>query len=92
TPRQYASLVFTPEIENRGWPQTGQNFGIYETSAAAQDWLRLLVMQVLQLSWDFSEASEIATASAAIRESLLAAIDAAFASMVPARWALRANT
>ena len=92
TPRQYASIVFTPGIENRGWPQTGQNFEIYETSAAAQDWLRLLVVQVLQLSWDFSEASEIAAASAAIRESLLAAVDAAFASMVPARWALRANT
>jgi AraC family ethanolamine operon transcriptional activator len=91
TPRQYASIVFTPGIENRGWPQTGSNFGIYETSAAAQDWLRLLVVQVLQLSWNFSEASETAAASAAIRESLLAAIDTAFADVVAARWASRAN-
>src|SRR5260370_29185194 len=67
TPRQYASLVFTPGIENRGWPQTGPNFAIYETSAAAQDWLRLLVMQVLQLSWDFSEASEMGAAAAAVK-------------------------
>jgi AraC family ethanolamine operon transcriptional activator len=91
TPRQYASIVFTPGIENRGWPQTGSNFGIYETSAAAQDWLRLLVVQVLQLSWNFSEASETAAASAAIRESLLAAVDTAFADVVAARWASRAN-
>jgi AraC-like DNA-binding protein len=91
TPRQYASLVFKPGIENRGWPQTGPNFGIFETSAAAQDWLRLLVVQVLQLSWDFSEASEMAAASAAIRESLLAAVDTAFADVVAARWASRAN-
>lgn len=91
TPRQYASLVFKPGIENRGWPQTGLNFGIYETSAAAQDWLRLLVAQVLQLSWNFSEASEVAAASVAIRESLLAAVDTAFADVVDARWASRAN-
>jgi AraC family ethanolamine operon transcriptional activator len=91
TPRQYASVVFTPGIENRGWPQTGANFGIYETSAAAQDWLRLLVVQVLQLSWNFSEPSETAAASAAIRESLLAAVDTAFADVVAARWASRAN-
>lgn len=90
TPRQYASLVFTPGIENRGWPQTGPNFAIYETSAA-QDWLRLLVVQVLQLSWDFSEACEMAAASAAIRESLLAAVDTAFADVVAARWTSRAN-
>jgi AraC-like DNA-binding protein len=92
TPRQYASIVFSPGIEDRGWPQAGQNFSIYEISAAAQDWLRLLVMQVLQLSWDALEASEIATASAAIRESLLAALDTAFTSVVAARWAQRANT
>jgi AraC-like DNA-binding protein len=92
TPRQYASIVFTPGVENRGWPQTGTNFGIYETSAASQDWLRLLVVQVLQFSWNFSEASERAAAAVAIRESLLAAIDTAFADVVAARWASRANT
>ena len=92
TPRQYASIVFTPEIENRGWPQTALNFGIYETSAAAQDRLRRLVLEVLSAAARFSEASEVAGASAAIRESLLAALDAAFADVVAARWALRANS
>jgi AraC-like DNA-binding protein len=92
TPRQYASIIFTPAVENRGWPQTGLNFGIHETSAAAQDRLRQLVLQVLSVSSHFSEASEVAGASAAIRESLLAAVDAAFADVVDARWALRANS
>lgn len=92
TPRQYASIVFTPEIVDRGWPQTALNFGIYETSAAAQDRLRRLVLQVLSAASHFSEASEVAGASAAIRESLLAALDAAFADVVAARWASRANS
>jgi len=91
-PRQYASIVFSPAIEDRGWPQPEQGFGIYETSAAAQDWLRLLVMQVLQLSWDASEAAEVAASAAAIRESLLAALDTAFANVVATRWTSRANT
>lgn len=91
TPRQYASIVFTPEVEDRGWPRAGANFGIYETSAAAQDRLRQLVLEVLRTSSSFSEASEVAYASAAIRESLLAAVDMAFADMTNARWASRAN-
>jgi AraC family ethanolamine operon transcriptional activator len=91
TPRQYASIVFTPEVNDRGWPRAGANFGIYETSAAAQDRLRQLVLEVLRTSSSFSEASEVAHASAAIRESLLAAVDMAFADMTNARWASRAN-
>ena len=36
TARKYASIIFTPEIEGRGWPQTDLNFKIFETSEAAQ--------------------------------------------------------
>jgi AraC family ethanolamine operon transcriptional activator len=90
-PRQYASIVFTPEVQDRGWPRAGANFGIYETSAAAQDRLRRLVLEVLRVSSGFSEASEVAHASAAIRESLLAAVDMAFADNTNARWASLAN-
>jgi len=36
TPRQYASIVFTPEIEDRGWPRTDLGFKIFETSQTAQ--------------------------------------------------------
>src|SRR6476660_1907566 len=40
TPRQYASIVFTPEIEDRGWPRTDLGFKIFETSQTAQNLLR----------------------------------------------------
>jgi AraC family ethanolamine operon transcriptional activator len=91
TPRQYASIVFTPEVEDRGWPATGPNFKIFETSEAALGQLRMLVLRVLSSSPQAVEASEIAAAGAAIKESLLAAIDNAFADVVTAKWATRAN-
>jgi AraC-like DNA-binding protein len=92
TARQYASIVFTPEIENRGWPEARASFRIFETSEAAQGRLRRLVLQVLSVSPQLSEISDAAVASGAIRESLLAAIDQAFAEVVPAKWASRANS
>jgi AraC family ethanolamine operon transcriptional activator len=88
TPRQYVSIVFTPEMTDRGWPVSGPSFVIHEIDQWAQDRLRELVRQVLLVT---SQQVEIATA-AAIKESLLAAIDNAFAEIVPAKWATRANT
>jgi len=92
TPRQYASIVFTPEIEDRGWPRTDLGFKIFETSQSAQNLLRKLVMQVLSVSSELAQTSEAAGVSVAIRESLLAAIDNAFADVVTANWATRANS
>jgi AraC-like DNA-binding protein len=92
TPRQYASFVFTPEIEGRGWPQAGANFKIFETSVSAQLSLRELTLQVLSVSSGFVDASDVPAASAAIRESLLAAVDTAFADVVTTQWATRANS
>jgi AraC-like DNA-binding protein len=91
TPRQYASIVFTPEIEDRGWPRTDLGFKIFETSQTAQNLLRKLVLQVLSVSSQLAQTSETAGVSVAIRESLLAAIDNAFA-VVTANWATRANS
>ena len=92
TPRQYASIIFTPEVRDRGWPETGPNFKIFETSAAAQESLRNLVLHVLAVSSEFADDVDAAAASAAIRESLLAAIDSAFADVVNTQWTLRANS
>lgn len=92
TPRQYASIVFTPAVEDRGWPDTGLNFKMYETSEAAQGLLRKLVLQVLSVSPHFAEPSELAVAAEAIKESLLAAVDSAFTDVVVAKWASRANS
>lgn len=91
TPRQYASLVFTPEIQERGWPQTGPDFQMFETSRLAQLSLRKLVLEVLSISPQPVDSFEVNAVQAAMRESLLVAVDAAFADVVASRWASRAN-
>ncbi|WP_249140358.1 MULTISPECIES: helix-turn-helix domain-containing protein [Bradyrhizobium] len=89
--RQFASIIFTQEIRDRGWPKPGPNWNVFETSATAQHHLRELVRQVLTVSPTF-DASETGDISFAIRESLLAGVDAAFAHLVDASWASRANS
>lgn len=90
-PRQYASIIFRPEIENRGWPRTGANFHIFETSPAAHGRLRRLVRQLLAAASEIADPLEVNGISVAMRESLLAAIDASIAEIVPARWTDHAN-
>jgi AraC family ethanolamine operon transcriptional activator len=89
--RQFASIVFTPQIVDRGWPEARPVFKVFETSVGAQHWLRELVRNVLQLSPIFGPA-EAARVASAIKQSLLAGVDAAFAQVVDARWARRANS
>jgi AraC family ethanolamine operon transcriptional activator len=91
TPRQYASIVFTPAVDDRGWPDTGLNFGVHEISESAQDHLRALVLQVLSVAPQHAGQPDAIDTAAAIRESLLAAIDHAFAEIIPAKWTARAN-
>ncbi len=91
TERQYASIVFTPVVEDRGWPRTSESFGMFETSPAAHFRLRELVRQVLAQAPRLSHDVDVREASSAIRESLLAAVDSAFATVVPTRWASHAN-
>ena len=91
TPRQYVSMMFTPEIVDRGWPKPDLHFSIHEISQRAQDRLREVVRQVLLVTSDQVTIAEFAT-GASIKETLLAAIDNAFAEIVPAKWATRANT
>ena len=98
TERQYASIVFTPAIVDRGWPPVSANFNMFETSPTAQQRLRTLVTLLLtalpQLGEppDLSETSSLSETSAAIRESLLGVIDGVFAEIVPTRWASLANS
>jgi AraC family ethanolamine operon transcriptional activator len=47
TERQYASIVFTPAIADRGWPPVTANFNMFETSPMAQQRLRALVTRLL---------------------------------------------
>jgi AraC family ethanolamine operon transcriptional activator len=91
-PRQYVSIVFSPEVEDRGWPRPGANFHLFETKPDAYYALRRLVLRILSTASelpDFAAAGDIA---ASMRESLLAAIDAAVAGAVPGRWTEHANS
>ena len=92
TARQYSSIIFSPEVEDRGWPETDLNFKIFETSEAAQFALRELVHMVLSVSPQLAAASGLLGAAEAIKESLLSAIDNAFANVVDAKWTSRANS
>ncbi|MVT68302.1 helix-turn-helix domain-containing protein [Bradyrhizobium pachyrhizi] len=91
TPRQYASVMFTPEIVGRGWPQAGLHFSIHEISQRAQDRLREVVRHILLVTSQPTDDAPFASGES-IKETLLAAIDNAFAEIVPAKWTTRANT
>jgi AraC family ethanolamine operon transcriptional activator len=90
--RQYASVIFTPEVRDRGWPETGANFKLFETSRLAICWLRKLVDDVLAAASELDGGVDSSLRAHAMKESLLAGIDAAFADAVPARWSTRANS
>jgi AraC family ethanolamine operon transcriptional activator len=79
-------------VRNRGWPEATINFRIFETSSAAQQRLRELVVQVLSVASQLESGTNVAEVSAAIKESLLAGVDAVFADAIPARWATYANS
>ena len=89
--RQYVSIVFTPSVENRGWPQAAESFKMFETSSAAHLRLRELVRQVLSRAPLLANDVNSSEASSAIRESVLAALDATFAAIIPTRWASHVN-
>ena len=84
--RQYASIVFTPVVEDRGWPQASETFRMFETSAAAHFRLREVVRQVLSRAQQLASDINANETSGAIRESMLAVVDSVFAVSVPTRW------
>ncbi|MBR0735480.1 AraC family transcriptional regulator [Bradyrhizobium liaoningense] len=89
--RQIASVVFRPEVRDRGWPPTLTSFKIFEISAAGLHRLRSVVREVMSEASKPIEASELSLKSAAMKESLLGAVDDAFESVVSARWTLHSN-
>jgi AraC-like DNA-binding protein len=90
--RRYASVVFTPQVEGRGWPQAPTNFNMFETSPAGQDRLRELVLAILASAPQLDDTTNVRETAAAIKESLLACIDGVFADIVPTKWASHANS
>jgi len=90
-PREYVSIIFRPEVTNRGWPQTGANFHVFEAGRPTFARLRALVRQVMATAAELGGSPESGGVAAAMRESMLAGIDAAVAELVPARWSIQAN-
>ncbi|RXT41864.1 AraC family transcriptional regulator [Bradyrhizobium betae] len=89
--REIASVIFRPEVTDRGWPQAITSFKIFETTAAGLNRLRSVVREVLAAASDPIGASEMPLKAAAMKESLLSAVDDAFESVVSARWILHPN-
>jgi len=89
--QHYALASFMPQVEDRGWPKAALTFQVFETSRPALDRLRALVREILSVSSSPPAPGECYV-GAAMRESLLALIDAAFADTVPSKWAARANS
>jgi AraC-like DNA-binding protein len=88
--RHYVLASFTPQVDDRGWPAAGPNFRVFATSPRAHNRLRVLVKEMLSVSFSPSVGGE-PPVGAAMQESLIAGIDAAFADIVPAKWTMRAN-
>lgn len=89
--RQIASVVFRPEVTDRGWPRAALSFKIFETTAAGLNRLRSVVREVLAAAAEPVGAAEMPFKAAAMKESLLAAVDDALESVVSVRWTLRPN-
>lgn len=89
--RQIASVVFRPEVTDRGWPRAALSFKIFETTAVGLNRLRSVVREVLAAAAEPVGTAEIPFKAAAMKESLLGAVDDAFESIVSVRWTLRPN-
>jgi AraC-like DNA-binding protein len=89
--RQIASVVFRPEVTDRGWPQATLCFNIFETTAAGLSRLRGVVREVLEAASEPVASPDLPLKAAGMKETLLGAVDAIFESIVPARWTLRPN-
>lgn len=90
--RQFTSVIFTPEITDRGWPRTSHNFTMFEITEVTHRRLRELVLQILRFASEATSAVEVLESAMGIKESLLAAIDAAFSDAVPASRVRSANS
>jgi AraC-like DNA-binding protein len=75
---QLAAINFTPEIRDRGWPETVRHFSIFETTALARQRLRLIVSEVLQFASASPETVMMPQTMTALKESLLAGVDQIF--------------
>ncbi|MBR1132976.1 helix-turn-helix domain-containing protein [Bradyrhizobium iriomotense] len=89
--RQIGSVVFRPEVKDRGWPETQSSFKIFETSMPALLRLRKVVREVVAAASEPTDPAEVPLKGTAMKESLFGAVDTVFANLVAARWTVRPN-
>jgi AraC-like DNA-binding protein len=80
TGARLASINFTPEIRDRGWPEAGRHFSIFLTTITAHQKLRLLVSEILKFAAESPDVLLTLKTMTAVRETLLLAVDQVFAS------------
>lgn len=80
TGARLATLIFTPEIHDRGWPESNRHFLMFLMAAAALHRLRLVVSEILKFASVSLQTLIQPATMAGIRESLLSTIDEAFES------------
>ncbi|WFU21539.1 helix-turn-helix domain-containing protein [Bradyrhizobium sp. CB1717] len=89
--RQIGSIVFRPEVKDRGWPETQFSFKIFETTMPALLRLRKVVREVLAAASEPIDRAQVPLTGMAMKESLFGAVDNVFANLVAARWTVRPN-
>jgi AraC-like DNA-binding protein len=90
-PRSYTSIIFSPGVEDRGWLEGGPTWRFYVISKLMHHRLRNLVLKLLAAASEFADDPQSGLLAKAMRESLFAAVDMAFADVVTAPEIMRAN-
>jgi AraC family ethanolamine operon transcriptional activator len=75
-----ASINFTPEIHDRGWPETSRHFSVFLAAISAHQKLRLLVSEIMKFASEAPDLLMVPKTMSAIRETLLLAVDQVFES------------
>jgi len=83
TGARLASINFTPEVHDRGWPETNRHFSVFLTTLSAHQKLRLLVSEIIKFASEYPEVVVAPKTGAAIKETLLLAVDQLFENNQP---------
>lgn len=79
---RFTSIMFSPEIRDRGWPDPGRDLAFFMIATAARERLCERVLAALKFASRSPDDLNMPGVSRGIRESLLSAIDHAFINRV----------
>ena len=78
-----AAVIFNPEVRGRGWPSKDRVFLACAISAAAEQRIRDVILAAFRFASDAPAHAVSAGALLGVKETILAAIDAALADPLP---------